>query len=141
MFAIPSVRFYSLQIGDAAADISGSGLSMVDLSASLDDFADTAVAIAAMDLIISIDTATAHLAGAMGSPLWVLLAPGQADYRWGLSNTTPWYPQARLFRADRSGWSTIVRMMTDELRRKAKLHARRTEAISVNLPHDRQYRT
>lgn len=53
-----------------------------------------------LDLVISIDTAAAHLAGAMGRPLWLLLAPGQCDYRWnGTDGMSPWYPAARLFRA------------------------------------------
>jgi len=126
LVTIPGARFFSLQVGEAAEEISSSGLSLVDLSGHLDDFADTAAAIAGMDLIISIDTATAHLAGAMGAPLWVMLAPGQSDYRWGVGNSTPWYPHARLFRADRSGgWPAVIRMMTAELGRMAKLHARR----------------
>jgi hypothetical protein len=124
LMSVPSVRFYSLQLGDFAGQISESGLPIVDLSDQINDFADTAAAISKMDLIISIDTATAHLAGALGAPLWVLLAPGQADYRWGLSNITPWYPHARLFRADRSGWTMIIQMMVSELRRMAKYHSR-----------------
>ncbi len=114
---IPGVRFYSLQVGAAAQQVRASGLPIVDLADRLGDFADTAAAIAAMDLTISVDTAAAHLAGGMGAPLWVLLAPGQADYRWGVAGGTPWYPHARLFRAERAGWATVVEVMAAELKR------------------------
>jgi Flp pilus assembly protein TadD len=124
LMAVPSVRFYGLQVGEPVSEISSSGLPIVDLSKQIGDFADTAAVIAGMDLVISIDTATAHLAGGMGAPLWVLLSPGQVDYRWGTGNVTPWYPHARLFRADRSGWTAIVERMAAELGRMAKYHAR-----------------
>ena len=62
-----------------------------------------------MDLVVSVDTATAHLAGALGRPLWLLLAHA-ADFRWMLDRTdTPWYGSARLFRQDRPGdWAGVV---------------------------------
>jgi tetratricopeptide (TPR) repeat protein len=73
------------------------------------DFADTAAAISLMDLVISIDTAVAHLAGAMGKPLWILL-PFVCDWRWGMGGeVTPWYPTARLFRQPSIGdWGSVV---------------------------------
>ena len=71
---------------------------------------------AGLDLVISVDTSVAHLAGALGKPLWVLLAPGQADYRWGVGGSrTPWYPQARLFRATQAGWPALIADVADEL--------------------------
>ncbi len=75
----------------------------------LRDFADTAALIAAMDLVVTIDTSVAHLAGAMGKPVWILL-PREADWRWLLDrDDSPWYPTARLFRQDRSGgWAGPV---------------------------------
>jgi tetratricopeptide (TPR) repeat protein len=106
---IPGIRVYSLQKGEAVAALPRSGLPIQDLGSGLGDLADTAAAIAALDLIISVDTSVAHLAGAMGKPLWVLLAPGQADYRWGMgSDSTAWYPQARLFRASPAGWASLI---------------------------------
>jgi hypothetical protein len=108
--ALPGVQLYSLQKGPAVADLARSDLPIRDLGSGLRDFAATAAAIAAMDLVISVDTSVAHLAGGLGASLWVLLAAGQADYRWGpIGETTPWYPTARLFRADLSGgWPQLM---------------------------------
>ncbi|MGP1717603.1 MAG: tetratricopeptide repeat protein [Methylophilus sp.] len=76
---------------------------------NIGDFTDTAALINAMDIIISVDTSVAHLAGAMGKPVWILL-PFVPDYRWMLHrHDTPWYPQARLFRqADVGDWQAVV---------------------------------
>lgn len=73
------------------------------------DFADTADMIAQLDLVVTIDTSVAHLAGAMGRPVWIMLPKGP-DWRWGPSaGTTPWYPSARLFRQTVAGdWSNVV---------------------------------
>jgi ADP-heptose:LPS heptosyltransferase len=75
----------------------------------LGDFGDTAAAIAQCDLVISVDTSVAHLAGALGKPVWVLL-PYNPDWRWLLNRTdSPWYPTARLFRQDRIGdWDGVI---------------------------------
>ena len=111
------VRFYSLQKGAAARQELPPGLRMTDLDAELADFSDTAAAIAALDLVISVDTAVAHLAGAMGKPTWTLLkfAP---DWRWLLErDDCPWYPAMRLFRQQRPGdWSVPAADMTEALR-------------------------
>lgn len=82
----------------------------------LNDFADTAALIAEMDLVIAVDTAVAHLAGALGKPLWVML-PWATDYRWQASGeTTPWYPAARLFRQSRAGdWEGVVERVGEAL--------------------------
>lgn len=82
------------------------------VGAALGDFADTAALIAALDLVITVDTSIAHLAGALGKPVWILL-PRIPDWRWLLNrNDSPWYPTARLFRQDDSAvWpSTIARV-------------------------------
>jgi tetratricopeptide (TPR) repeat protein len=80
------------------------------------DFDDTAALIAAMDLIISVDTAVAHLAGAMAKPLWVLL-PFAPDFRWLLDRTdSPWYPTAKLYRQQKiKDWSTVICSITENL--------------------------
>ncbi len=105
------VAFYSLQKGDAA----GKGrevpeLNLVDLDTELNDFTDTAAAISCLDLVISVDTAVAHLAGALGVRVWTLLAFA-SDWRWLLDRTdSPWYPTMRLFRQRTAGdWEEPLR--------------------------------
>ena len=104
------IAFYSLQKGKAAAEpleLGGSGL-ITDLSGALDDFAETGAAIQQLDLIISVDTAVAHLAGALGRPCWLLL-PFVPDWRWGVGrDDSPWYPHLHLFRQPRPGdWDSV----------------------------------
>ena len=89
---------------------------VIDHSEELQDFADTAAIAEAMDLVISIDTSVAHLAGALARPLWIML-PFAADFRWLLDRTdSPWYPTARLFRQTRTGdWGSVVLAVTEAL--------------------------
>jgi len=84
----------------------------------LKDFSDTAALIASLDLVITIDTAIAHLAGALGKPVWILL-PFNADWRWLTDRSdSPWYPSARLFRQKAPGdWSGVMAVVADELSR------------------------
>jgi ADP-heptose:LPS heptosyltransferase len=84
-------------------------LPLTPLGSSLTDFADTAALIDNLDLVITVDTSVAHLAGAMGKPVWIMLAY-HTDWRWFLEGeTSPWYPSARLFRQDRSrSWENVV---------------------------------
>lgn len=99
------VRFYGLQVGERKEDIERCGFQgrITDLSGELTDFADTAAAIAHLDLIISVDTAPAHLAWAMGRPVWTLL-PFAPDWRWMLGREdSPWYPTMRLLRQGSAG--------------------------------------
>ncbi|MCP5230934.1 MAG: hypothetical protein H6948_02370 [Zoogloeaceae bacterium] len=106
--------FYVLQPNHGLAP----GLPSVhDISGDLADFADTAGALAQLDLLITVDTAVANLAGAMGKPFWVLLDVGP-DWRWGLKgDASPWYPTARLFRqADAFDWSPVIEEVIDALR-------------------------
>ena len=108
LFAHNGVRFFSLQVGRADDDLS-SYANVTDLQDRLTDFAQTAGALANLDLVISVDTSVAHLAGAMGRPVWTLL-PYVPDWRWGLEGeTTLWYPSMRLFRqgADRA-WGPVL---------------------------------
>ena len=89
---------------------------VTDHSAALEDFADTAALIAHMDLVISIDTSVAHLAGALGKPVWIML-PFSPDWRWLRDREdSPWYPTARLFRQTRRGdWDDVVRRVAEAL--------------------------
>ena len=82
---------------------------VVDHSPKLKEFADNAAVVALMDLVVTIDTSIAHLAGALGKPVWIML-PFSADCRWLLDRAdTPWYPTARLFRQRQPGdWHGVV---------------------------------
>ena len=108
---LPGISFVSLQKGDAAAASPGSPseLPLHDFTSELDDFADTAALVATLDLVITVDTAMAHLAGALGRPVWILNR-FDACWRWLLHREdSPWYPTARLFRQSSPGhWDGVV---------------------------------
>jgi hypothetical protein len=111
------VRWFSLQVGERAGDIAPLPAGTItDLSPLLTDFSQTAAAIAVLDLVISIDTAVAHLAGALAKPVWILL-PFPPDWRWLLgSDKTRWYPTARLFRQATAGdWNGVCARVADAL--------------------------
>lgn len=118
----PKVAFYSLQKGPHQADLTKisamqrQDIPVQDLSDRLGDFADTATAIAQLDLVISVDTAVAHLAGAMGKPVWILLSCA-ADWRWLMGRQdSPWYPTVRLFRQSRRhDWTEVCDQIADAL--------------------------
>ncbi len=117
---VPEVRFYGLQKGEPAAETAGipDDSAFVNLGVEFADFSDTAALIANLDLIISVDTAVAHLAGAMGTPVWVLL-PFCADWRWMVDrDLSPWYPTMRLFRQQAKGdWTGVFMRVRLELDR------------------------
>jgi hypothetical protein len=93
-------------------------MALVPLGEELRDFADTAALLECLDLLVSVDTSVVHLAGALGRPVWTLLAKGP-DWRWMLGRTdSPWYPTMRLFRQERLGdWPGVLARVGDELRR------------------------
>lgn len=105
--AIPGVSFVSLQ-KPAPASLPLDG-RLTDPTAELRDFADTAALIAALDLVIGVDTAVVHLAGALGAPVW-LLNRADPDWRWGLGRAdSPWYPTLRQFRQPCAGdWASVI---------------------------------
>lgn len=108
--------FYSLQKGEHRRELTEQ-FPIQDLSSDLNDFADTAAAIAQLDLLISVDTSVAHLAGAMGKPVWILLS-ASPDWRWLLQRQdSPWYPSARLFRqAHYNQWSLVCQAVAIALK-------------------------
>lgn len=108
---ISGVSFVSLQTGPRARDlttVAGAG-HLPDIGSGLTDFADTAEVLAGLDLLITVDTAIAYLAGALARPVWVLL-PFAPDWRWLLErDDTPWYPTMRLFRQPAPGdWQAVI---------------------------------
>jgi len=116
--SIPGIRLYGLQKGKQAiqADLLGSEMGLVNLGDELDDFDDTAAVIENLDLVISVDTSVAHLAGAMGKTVWTLL-PFSPDWRWMLGrDDSPWYPTMRLFRQEERGcWEPVIERVAKEL--------------------------
>jgi hypothetical protein len=105
---VANVDWYSLQQGPHATDPAPPGLDLTRLGEALTDMSDTAAIVAQLDLVISVDTGVAHLAGAMGVPVWLLL-PWRPDWRWSPSaNDTPWYPTMRLFHAGVQSWPALL---------------------------------
>ena len=114
---IPDVRLVSLQKGPAATELRDAGIDIIDWTSELRDMADTAALVANLDLIISVDTSVAHLAGAMAKPVWTLI-PFGPDWRWMLDRSdSPWYPTMRLFRqAALHDWNGPLTQVTEQLR-------------------------
>jgi hypothetical protein len=112
----PGVRLFSLQKGPEANQSPPHGMELIDYTPEFKDFADTAAFIQNMDLVVSVDTSIAHLAGALGKPVWVLI-PFRADFRWLIAREdSPWYPTMRLFRQPTRGdWGSAIAHMADEL--------------------------
>jgi tetratricopeptide (TPR) repeat protein len=115
---LPDIAFVGLQheVREEDDAFLQSRAQIRQIGADFKDFADTAAAIAPLDAVISVDTAVAHLAGAMGKPLFLLL-PFAADFRWLRERTdSPWYPTARLLRQPQFGdWDSVVQVLRREL--------------------------
>jgi Flp pilus assembly protein TadD len=118
--SVPGVRFFSLQKGEASKQAQNppAGMETIDWTSELNDLSDTAALVQNLDLVISVDTAVAHLAGALAKPVWLLL-PLTPDWRWMLGRSdTPWYPTMRLFRQPRRGdWQTPIDQIAAEVGR------------------------
>jgi tetratricopeptide repeat protein/glycosyl transferase family 9 (putative heptosyltransferase) len=114
--SIPGVQFYSLQNGPESKQTPPTGMNWIDLSPQIADFADAAGLLAHLDLLITVDTAAAHLAGAMGKPVWTLI-PRWSDFRWLLDREdSPWYPTMRLFRQTKwLDWRQPMNRIAQEL--------------------------
>lgn len=114
---IPGTRFFSLQKGPESAQKPPARMELIDYTAELTDFADTAALIQQLDLVITVDTAVAHVAGALGKPVWILI-PLRCSFLWAISGSdTPWYPTMRLFRQEKLGdWTIPIQGMAKALR-------------------------
>lgn len=117
---VAGVRYFSLQKGAAEAEAAqpSPALPLTDLGPSIGDFADTAAIVMNLDLVVAVDTAVAHLAGALGRPCWVLLPDYKTDWRWlAARDDSPWYPEVlRLFRQRAAGdWTAVVEAVRTEL--------------------------
>jgi hypothetical protein len=122
--ALPRVQLYSLQKGAPVSELTSlpRGGPIIDLDPHLNDFADTAAAIERLDLIVMTDSSVAHLPGAMGKPVWVLLGHN-AHWLWLLDRTDcPWYPSIRLFRPKAEGdWDHVFDTVSAELMQLARI--------------------
>lgn len=109
LFKLDGAHFFSLQMGPAVAELAAAKADITDLAPVTGDMADTAAQMAHLDLILTVDTSIAHLAGALGKPTWLLL-PALPDWRWLLDREdSPWYPTVRLFRQPKAGdWQSVV---------------------------------
>jgi Flp pilus assembly protein TadD len=129
LLATPGVSFYSLQFGERFAELEQAGLAdkvtrITD--AQMSDFHQTAGYIDQLDLLITVDTAVAHVAGALGKPVWILLAFAN-DFRWLKGrDDTPWYPSMKLYRQSRPMvWSDVIQRLSADLAGFARKRERR----------------
>jgi len=116
--ALDGLVLVALQKGAAQGEVAGyyGRAPLISLGPEMADFSDTAAIIESLDLVVTIDTAVAHLAGSMGKPVWIML-PYAADWRWLLGRPdSPWYPSARLFRQDAPGqWEPVTARVAEAL--------------------------
>ncbi|MGD1808517.1 TIGR03032 family protein [Dapis sp. BLCC M126] len=117
---VPGVKFYSLQKGERTKELTqlSSNIQIEDLGSQLNNYADTAGVIEQLDLVITVDTSVAHLAGALGKNVWTLLC-FNPDWRWlQEGKNTPWYPTMKLFRQSESReWQEVVEKVEEELQK------------------------
>ena len=137
MFRCEGITWFSLQKGEPAEQLKDlpKGAAVIDGSNADKNLAETAALISLLDLVITTDTCIAHLAGAMGKSVWILL-PHLADWRWmERTETTPWYPTARLFRQQQAGdWAEVLERVM------AELGSFRAETLSLAGPAIRRGR-
>jgi glutathione synthase/RimK-type ligase-like ATP-grasp enzyme len=133
---VPGVRCYSLQI-ETPDETAMPARFAANLASQIADFADTAAIVAGLDLVISVDTAVAHLAGALGIPCWLLLPAYLPDWRWLTDRTdSPWYPRAmRLFRQrDRGDWETVITAVVAALEAADRINSHADNNSDNNRP-------
>jgi hypothetical protein len=119
--AVKGVRLFSLQKGDGIEQLEQVDVDVIDLGRGLDEktgaFVETAAVVQNLDLVVTADTAVAHLAGALSVPVWVAL-PHVPNWRWGVDgDDSPWYPSLRLFRqTERGSWEPVFHQIAEALR-------------------------
>jgi tetratricopeptide (TPR) repeat protein len=117
---LSGVTLFSLQKGETQAQIGNywGRAPLINLGPEIRDFGDTMAIVESLDLVVTVDTSVAHLAGAMGKPVWIML-PYAPDWRWLLHrDDSPWYPTARLFRQSATrDWQSVVAMIAGEIAR------------------------
>jgi hypothetical protein len=122
--AMEGVTLFSLQKGKPESQLTNppSGMQITPLGQELRSFADTAALLDCLDLLISVDTSVVHIVGALGRPVWTLLAKGP-DWRWMLDREdSPWYPTMKLFRQREMGdWSEVMQRVSANLRQLVRL--------------------
>jgi len=136
---VAGVSLVSLQKGPGSEQLARAPGLVLDLGSEVTDLADTAAIVKSLDLVITVDTVLAHLAGALGVPVWVAL-PYTPDWRWLLGREdSPWYPTMRLFRQDRPGdWQGIFRRLAEALQQRVSaLSVGSTREISPDTLADR----
>jgi hypothetical protein len=137
VLSLPGIEVHGLQIElpPVQRDWLAAHRLVIDHSAELRDYADTAALISLLDLVVTIDTSVAHLAGALGKPVWIML-PYSADWRWLLNrDDSPWYPTARLFRQKQRGeWDAVVADVARALVARAALMAEPDADYSAGRP-------
>jgi tetratricopeptide (TPR) repeat protein len=133
---LKQVQFYSLQVGNRRSDLSQITFAnpVIEIGDKVKDFADTAAIIEQLDLVISVDTSVAHLAGALNKPVWILL-PFSPDFRWLLEREDcPWYPSVRLFRQREAGvWHDVFNRIKQTLENEVLIHFSKENA-NIDTP-------
>ncbi len=116
LLAVDGISWVSLQKGEESGQLSEVGCSILNLMEECGDYLDTAALISQLDLVISVDTSIAHLAGALGKPVW-LLNRFDSEWRWQLEREdSPWYPSMRIFRqTERGDWDSVIKRVAGEL--------------------------
>ncbi|MBL8379901.1 MAG: tetratricopeptide repeat protein [Burkholderiales bacterium] len=124
---VPDCTFVSLQVGPRAGELTAIGAQVADFGSHIADFADTAALMQCLDLVVSVDTAVVHLAGALGRPAW-MLSRYDCCWRWGeRATTSPWYPSLRPYYQDAPGdWRGVIERVNAALHQHAREHALRT---------------